>query len=689
MRCTRTPCRFVSSSVLGDKHFGAKGHENTKKAQALAKAKAIKISKNISELGKAGNWKEILYLYQEQKHGINAANFAAIMSQLGRIQGMRKDDPLFESVLDELSTKLHDRGIAWQGTNPRQLATIIHAIAKMKLPTKDNSSAMKIMRFLGDDKTATWLFEYGTPQAVSNCVWACGTLDIVSPDLFRLLDNRCEWLFEHGNPQDIANCVWTFGKLGIKSHNLFRLLDQHGEWLFKNGNTQDVANCIWACGTLGVKLPNLFRLLDQRCEWLFENGTPQNISNCVWACGTLGIESPNLFQLLEERCEWLFDNGSPQSPQHIANCVLACGTLGIKSPNLFRLLNGRSEWLFANGTPQAVANCVWACGTLDVELPHLFRLLDQRCEMLFDSGTPQNIANSVWACGTLGIRSPNLFRLLDQRGDLLFKNGNTQEVANCLWACGKLSVDSPYLFRLLGDYAEWLVQKGTPQHISICAWALSVMGTHLPAFFVALEAHFDKYLVDSTAEDLCILCQAIGVLDENLSSQSVMLIKLWNTLLDRTTGDLSIDELGKICYIQACASVYGIDLASPPSDLLRQLDQASFPTESSHFEDNVSNTLLKIGFSHQREFSPLKSFPGFLSIDMASPDRMIAIECDGPSHYLSTFHGVEKKRENGSTKAKRRLLKQLGWKVINISWMEYRMGDESVRVKLSEAGVEC
>jgi RAP domain len=50
---------------------------------------------------------------------------------------------------------------------------------------------------------------------------------------------------------------------------------------------------------------------------------------------------------------------------------------------------------------------------------------------------------------------------------------------------------------------------------------------------------------------------------------------------------------------------------------------------------------------------------------------------------------VEKKRENGSTKAKRRLLKQLGWNVINISWVEYQMSEESVRVKLSEAGVQC
>ena len=78
---------------------------------------------------------------------------------------------------------------------------------------------------------------------------------------------------------------------------------------------------------------------------------------------------------------------------------------------------------------------------------------------------------------------------------------------------------------------------------------------------------------------------------------------------------------------------------------------------------------------------------------------MIVIECDGPSHYLSTIDGAEKNRENGPTKAKRRLLQEIGWNVtnlswnvINLSWMEaceHQTSEEWVRAKLSEAGVEC
>ena len=59
-----------------------------------------------------------------------------------------------------------------------------------------------------------------------------------------------------------------------------------------------------------------------------------------------------------------------------------------------------------------------------------------------------------------------------------------------------------------------------------------------------------------------------------------------------------------------------------------------------------------------------------MSIDMACTDWKIAIECDGPSHYLTVLDGSGQSVENYSTKAKRRLLQRLGWKVVNLNWEE-------------------
>ena len=618
-------------------------------AEEDAKALTIPIKEQIIAFGNHDQWREILMLYKDQKQHFNASDFADVMSQMARIRQVRRNDRLFEAFLADLNAYLQEHGIKWLG-GVRQLSTIVYAIARLGLKPERNSSANQIMTFVQGDETVEWLLESKDPRSVANCVWACG-------------------------------------KLGIEAPTLFKRLDEGSEWFMDNGNTQDVANCVVACGTLGIKLPKLFGLLNQRAEWLFKYGTPQGIANCVWACGELGIQAPKLFKVLDKRAKWLMDNGKPQE---VSNCVWACGILAVEAPKLFKLLDNRADWLFEAESPHNIGDCAWACGTLGIEAPKLFLLLDQRAEWLMEHGNPQNIANCAWACGRLGIESPKLFQLLDEHAAWLFESENTQVIANCLWACGTLGIVTPKLFKLCDQRAEWLMENGNPRVIATCAWSLAVLGTYSPGFFSALERCIDKFLVDADSQDLCSTCYAIAIHDHVSLNQRDLLPVLWTSLLDRKIGDLPDETLTQILHVQTFSSAYDIQLASPQADLRRQLEEFTFTTQSSTFETNVSNTLLDVGFAHQREVSPLKSIPGLLSIDIACPDRMVAIECDGPSHYLSIIGHVER-RENGPTKAKRRLLQHLGWIVINLNSAEafqHELSKEWLRDKLSEGGVK-
>ena len=74
-------------------------------------------------------------------------------------------------------------------------------------------------------------------------------------------------------------------------------------------------------------------------------------------------------------------------------------------------------------------------------------------------------------------------------------------------------------------------------------------------------------------------------------------------------------------------------------------------------------------------------------IGYACRDRTVAIEFDGSFHFLTDLkegalpnHG----KKNGVTKAKRRLLKRLGWKFISISYMENIYMDEKGQNKARE-----
>ena len=58
------------------------------------------------------------------------------------------------------------------------------------------------------------------------------------------------------------------------------------------------------------------------------------------------------------------------------------------------------------------------------------------------------------------------------------------------------------------------------------------------------------------------------------------------------------------------------------------------------------------------------------SLDLAIPSSRIAIEVDGPSHFLlPDSQGV--RAPNGPTKLKRRLLAAAGWRVISVPFYEW------------------
>ncbi len=98
----------------------------------------------------------------------------------------------------------------------------------------------------------------------------------------------------------------------------------------------------------------------------------------------------------------------------------------------------------------------------------------------------------------------------------------------------------------------------------------------------------------------------------------------------------------------------------------------------SRSQNEVSGILDDLGFHHVAEVSPVAKehmFPlpgGMLAIDMACRKQMVAIEFDGPSHFLREVgSGKVLEVENGATKAKRRFLERLGWKVVNIRYFDW------------------
>ena len=128
------------------------------------------------------------------------------------------------------------------------------------------------------------------------------------------------------------------------------------------------------------------------------------------------------------------------------------------------------------------------------------------------------------------------------------------------------------------------------------------------------------------------------------------------------------------------AKASSVQLSPPPAQLLQLMIQAAqarptpTPTSTSLFEDTYAAVLASIDFSHEREVQFLHGdYASFLAVDFACSRRKIAIECDGSFHFLTDLHAAATPRHgptNGRTKAKRRLLQQMGWTVISIPFLD-------------------
>ncbi len=66
------------------------------------------------------------------------------------------------------------------------------------------------------------------------------------------------------------------------------------------------------------------------------------------------------------------------------------------------------------------------------------------------------------------------------------------------------------------------------------------------------------------------------------------------------------------------------------------------------------------------------------SIDLALPSSRLAVEVDGPSHYMRP-DADPTYTPNGSTRLKRRLLELAGWRVVSVPFFEWNVagGDAS------------
>jgi len=319
----------------------------------------------------------------------------------------------------------------------------------------------------------------------------------------------------------------------------------------------------------------------------------------------------------------------------------------------------------------------------------------------------QELASMIWAHATVKVSSPKFFQAIaDETMKRLLKGDlNVQDMTITIWAFASQNVASEHLFQAVATQAQTRIAEFNPQDLATTAWAFATARCSAPQLFesIATESLRNDKIKDFTSQNLANTAWAFAT--ANVSSQN----KFFETIADQTKNrlkDLNGQDIINTIWAFAAVDYRRFDLfealTSAIVDKMTDLSEAaqsqlylvalygqlqqwpsSFPLfrhldalkaaylsgncapQPSQFQKDISSTLDQIGWAHTFEHETKEG----LSLDLAQVDSKLAIEADGPSHYLKDVY-TGAYVVNGATVFKSRLLKSFGWTVAHVSFIE-------------------
>ena len=188
---------------------------------------------------------------------------------------------------------------------------------------------------------------------------------------------------------------------------------------------------------------------------------------------------------------------------------------------------------------------------------------------------------------------------------------------------------APALFKAVAEQAEDLAAKGSPQELANTVWAYAV-------------------------------ANQLSALPSQLLAR---IVELWEDDLAR--ADYTDDGLvAMIFQADLAARDCGIEWGLPASLLQRGQQKWQFQLSNgraSWFESEVAKVLSTMGWRYEQEYV---TECGNFSIDIVLEGRRVAIEANGPFHYVG-------KLEDGATQLRRRMLEARGWEVVSVPYFEW------------------
>ena len=317
-------------------------------------------------------------------------------------------------------------------------------------------------------------------------------------------------------------------------------------------------------------------------------------------------------------------------------------------------LEGRVVLVAPHMEPQNVSNAIWAFATLGWEPGAEARAaLEAAVERVGARMNPQNAANAAWSFATLGWEPGAEARAALEAAVVRVApdpDVKPQAVSNVTWAFATLGWEPGAEVRAALEIA--VVRVGpdmTPQETANAAWSFATLGWEPGAEArAALEAAVERVAPDMTAQAVAnTLWSVLSLAATRAVPLPACYPSLWQAACgfeERSFNRVEFSMLfhAHLIHTELVGGVARGEVTFPPWIMHQAREAWMYSARDdvtvSRSVKEIASILGDLGIRNEVE---RLTDDGYFSVDVYLPDDDVALEFDGPSHFIKICDGGE------------------------------------------------
>ena len=472
-------------------------------------------------------------------------------------------------------------------------------------------------------------------------------------------------------PRPVANAV--HGLAGVVSatgyapgEHVWEALAAKSLSFLNQFSTQALANTAWAYATAQHPAPALFDAIAAEAAPRMHQFDPQALTNTAWAYATAQHASPDLLNAIAAEAAPRVREFKPQA---LTNMAWAYTTAQLPVPELLDAIAEEAATRVRDFDPQHLAITAWAFAKAEHAAPKLLDAIAAEAAPRVREFNPQHLANTAWADAKAQHAAPKLLDAIAAEATPRVRKFEPQNLANMAWAYATAEHAAPKLLDAIAAEAAPRVREFDPQALASTAWAFATAQHAAPKLLDAIAAEAVPRGHEFNQLQLANMAWAYAAADHG-SSDALFGTDAFVARCEAIESTFPAEGLCQLHQWQLWLVERGEAWPRLPPLLAERCHAAFVAAEGrpSRLQRQVGAALKALGHEPREEVRTPQGYS--LDVVVCIEGREVAIEVDGPSHFVGRTHVP-----TGATALKWRQLRAAGWALVAVPYWQWNALD--------------